>query len=219
MVSLSKRSAFIRRRVMRAPTTSWWWKVTLPSSRMRRVSGLAMSWNSAASRSTTSGPSVVSSAMAFSITASECAHTSLWRWIGSQQAASSSSSGTTHWLSPVSTSSCRPRAGWSEAISLTSSSRIRSAEIVASCSRMAVAAASVSGSGSASSRAANRASRTIRSGSSPKEVCGSMGVRSTRRCRSPSPPKASTNRKSGTFTAIALTVKSRRARSSSSESP
>ena len=52
-MSLLNRSARIRFRVMRAPTTSWWWNDT-PVSPIERVFGLPTSWNSAASR--TSAP-------------------------------------------------------------------------------------------------------------------------------------------------------------------
>ena len=48
--SLENRSAFIRLRVSLAPTTSWWWKVTVPSSTNRRVRGLPTSCISAAKR-------------------------------------------------------------------------------------------------------------------------------------------------------------------------
>ena len=54
--SLEKRSAFIRLRVSLAPTTSWWWKVTVPSASKRRVRGLPTSCISAANRETKSGP-------------------------------------------------------------------------------------------------------------------------------------------------------------------
>ena len=60
---------------MRAPTTSWWWKLTPPSV-MARVRGLPTSWKSAASRSSRFGD-------VLSTTASVCASTSLCRWIGS----------------------------------------------------------------------------------------------------------------------------------------
>ena len=53
--SLENRSAFIRLRVSLAPTTSWWWKVTVPSSRKRRVLGLPTSCINAAKREMKSG--------------------------------------------------------------------------------------------------------------------------------------------------------------------
>ena len=48
----------MRWRVIRAPTTSWWWKVTPPSTKAR-VLGLPTSWNRAASRSSRSGAGLV----------------------------------------------------------------------------------------------------------------------------------------------------------------
>jgi hypothetical protein len=63
----------------------------------------------------------------------------------------------------------------------------------------------------------------LRNGSSPKESSGRPGVRNRCAARSSSPPYGSTKapaaRQSGRAMAIALTAKSRRARSSSSESP
>ena len=81
-------------RVMRAPTTSWWWKVTPPSA-MARVRGLPTSWKSAASRSRRSGE-------VLSTTASVWASTSLWRWIGSCSSARPGSSGRNSAARPVS---------------------------------------------------------------------------------------------------------------------
>ena len=72
--SLEKRSAFIRLRVILAPTTSWWWKVTVPSSTNRRVRGLPTSCISAAKRETKSGspPRRSSRSIACSSTVSVC---------------------------------------------------------------------------------------------------------------------------------------------------
>ncbi|MEY9487537.1 hypothetical protein RKD26_003331 [Streptomyces calvus] len=80
-------------------------------------------------------------------------------------------------------------------------------------------AVTTSGATSKSSWAAKRAARIIRSGSSENDSSGVPGVRSTRAARSPRPPCGSMNRFSGSATAIAFTVKSRRTRSSSMESP
>ncbi len=86
-------------------------------------------------------------------------------------------------------------------------------------SLMAFIAATTSGATTKSSCAAKRAARIIRSGSSEKDSSGVPGVRSTRSARSLRPPCGSMNSFSGSATAIALTVKSRRTRSSSMESP
>ena len=67
--------------------------------------------------------------------------------------------------------------------------------------------------------AAKRAARIIRSGSSENESSGRPGVRRVWWARSTIPPYGSSNRRPGSVTAIALTVKSRRTRSSASESP
>ena len=52
-------SASIRCLVSRAPTTSWWWKLTRPSGPTALVAGLPTSCISAAKRSAKSGPSVL----------------------------------------------------------------------------------------------------------------------------------------------------------------
>ena len=67
----------------------------------------------------------------------------------------------------------------------------------------------------------NRNRRTIRSGSSENETAGPIGVRSVSDARSARPPNGSmsTGSPSPSFRATALTVKSRRSRSASTESP
>ncbi len=80
-------------------------------------------------------------------------------------------------------------------------------------------ASAVSGSMPKPSCATKRTARIMRSGSSSNDWRGSTGVRNTRFDRSFAPPKGSTNSRSGTRNAIAFTVKSRRDRSPSSESP
>ena len=86
-------------------------------------------------------------------------------------------------------------------------------------SAIAVIAATTGGSTVNPSWAAKRAARIIRSGSSEKESSGVPGVRRSPCARSTTPPYGSTNARDGRRTAIALTVKSRRRRSPSSESP
>ena len=66
---------------------------------------------------------------------------------------------------------------------------------------------------------ANRAARIMRNGSSPKDTSAGAGVRSTPSARSRNPPHGSTNSPATMSTAMALTVKSRRTRSSSIRSP
>ena len=102
---------------------------------------------------------------------------------------------------------------------MTSSSRTRSAEMISIRSAIAVIAATTAGSTVKPSWAAKRAARIIRSGSSEKESSGVPGVRSSPCARSTTPPYGSTNSRDGSRTAIALTVKSRRPRSPSRESP
>ena len=84
---------------------------------------------------------------------------------------------------------------------------------------MSVIAATTSGATVKPSWAVNRAARIIRSGSSENESSGRPGVRSTWWARSTTPPKGSSSCCSGSASAIELTVKSRLARSPTSESP
>ncbi len=120
---------------------------------------------------------------------------------------------------PVSTSTRSPATGSGESSSLTNSSRTRSAVMRSSSAAMSAIASRVPGSIPKSSCAANRAARSIRSGSSANDDSGAAGVRIVRRARSPIPPNGSQNSWPGTLTAIALTVKSRRSRSSARLSP
>ena len=84
---------------------------------------------------------------------------------------------------------------------------------------ISVIAANASGAMSNDSCELKRAARIMRSGSSPNETSGDVGVRRLRAAMSARPPYGSTKVRSGSRSAIALTVKSRRTRSSSSESP
>ena len=68
-------------------------------------------------------------------------------------------------------------------------------------------------------RAAKRAARMIRRGSSSKDCSALTGVRRIPAARSARPPQGSTSSRSGSRSAMALTVKSRRVRSPSSVSP
>ena len=67
--------------------------------------------------------------------------------------------------------------------------------------------------------ATNRAARIIRNGSSANDTSAGAGVISSLRAKAPSPSYGSTNSIVGSRIAIALTVKSRRTRSSSRLSP
>ena len=119
----------------------------------------------------------------------------------------------------MSTSRVSPARGESDISSLVSSSRIRSAETIDSESADAVIAACTSGATVKPSCEANRAARSIRSGSSANDSSGVDGVRRTRAARSARPPCSSTNSSDGNRTAMALTVKSRRTRSALSVDP
>ena len=105
-----------------------------------------------------------------------------------------------------------------------SSSRTRSAETASTVGAASRIARSVAGSIVSSSRPANRAARIRRRASSAKRSRGSPTARRTRASRSDWPPTGSTSvprpasRSSGSH-AIALIVKSRRARSSVSDTP
>ena len=105
-----------------------------------------------------------------------------------------------------------------------SSSRTRSAETEATVGASSRIAASVPGSIASSKRPANRAARMRRRASSAKRSSGSPTARSRRASRSAWPPCGSTNAprpasRSIGSQAMALIVKSRRARSSVSETP
>ena len=104
-------------------------------------------------------------------------------------------------------------------ISLVSSSVIRSTDTIdsrAACSRIA---SCTSGATANPSRAANRAARRIRSGSSENESSGRPGVLITRSASAASPPNGSTSSNEGSRAAIALIVKSRRSRSATRDVP
>ena len=103
--------------------------------------------------------------------------------------------------------------------SLVNSSRTRSAETMARVSARASIAAYTSSATVKPSCEAKRAARIIRSGSSANDSSGVAGVRNRRAARSASPPCRSTNSRLGSRIAIALTVKSRRTRSSASVLP
>ena len=96
---------------------------------------------------------------------------------------------------------------------------MRSAETMESRPCIVSTAAVSAGSGSSEKRAAKRAARSMRSGSSAKEISGSSGVRNRPAARSPSPSKGSISSMSGRRNASALMVKSRRDRSTARSSP
>ena len=106
-------------------------------------------------------------------------------------------------------------------ISFDSSACTRSAVMRPSSAAIAVIAATTRGAGVNPSCATNRAARSIRSGSSANDSSGVAGVSSTPLASAASPPNGSTNarRPPVSSTAIALTEKSRRSRSSSMVSP
>ena len=99
------------------------------------------------------------------------------------------------------------------------SSLTRSADTIFIRSDISVAANKTSTTGVKPNWLANLAARIMRNGSSEKDSSGSRGVRITRLLKSSIPPNGSTNVSSGNLTAMALIVKSRRIRSSSSEEP
>ena len=180
-----------------------------------RVRGLPMSWNSAARRVTRKSKSP-SARSTFSTTAMVWLSTSLWRWIGSCSRRSAGSSGRKCSASPVSTRNHRPAAGASTTISL--SARRGSARPTRSPAgrRDRRTAATSSGTGVNPKRAMKRAARSIRSGSSSKLISGDeRGAQGAPYARSTAPPYGSTSTASlrRASSAIALIVKSRRARS------
>ena len=164
---------------MRAPTTSWEWKVTRGPSK-RRVAGLPTSWNRAANRNTRSG-SVLSS------TAKEWASTSLWRWSGSASMARAGISGMNSSAKPEAASPLIAAPAPGAVNSLDSSSRMRSGLTIRIRSAISPTASSSLEPGRKPSWAAKRKSRNIRNGSSEKETCGPSGVRSIFRAASAAP--------------------------------
>ena len=112
-----------------------------------------------------------------------------------------------------------PSAGSGVSISLVSSLVIRSADTISRRSACSVMAARTSAATVNPSLAANLAARRMRSGSSPNDCSGGPGVRSTFSRSASKPPNGSVNSYPGSRAAIALTVKSRRPRSSSSDVP
>src|SRR5688572_23780597 len=165
-----------------------------------------MSWSRPASRRTGSGSSR-------STTAKVCRRTSLWRCTGSCSSCNADSSGRNSSASPVSTRNSSPAPGDSPTSSLSSSSRTRSADTMARRSRIRAIASSRRDAGVIPSCETKRAARSIRNGSSENAISGSNGVSSRFAARSFTPSKGSTNSPSGSRTAIALIVKSRRERS------
>jgi len=104
-------------------------------------------------------------------------------------------------------------------MSLVSSSVIRSAETIESRDACVPIAARTSSATENPSLAANLAARMMRKGSSENESSGRPGVRITRSRSAARPPNGSTSSYDGSRAAIALIVKSRLARSSSSDVP
>ncbi len=96
---------------------------------------------------------------------------------------------------------------------------MRSTEMMEIDSRISEIATAASTATVKPSWAVNRMARSMRSGSSPNDTSGVPGVRSTPAMRSSMPPEGSTSLSSGTRSAMALTVKSRRSRSPSRVSP
>ena len=99
------------------------------------------------------------------------------------------------------------------------SSLIRSADTIDSRGAIARIADCTSLCTAKPSPAANRAARRMRSGSSSKESSGRPGVRITWSRRASRPPNGSVSSNDGSRAAIALIVKSRRLRSSTSDVP
>ena len=116
----------------------------------------------------------------------------------------------------MSSNRANPAVGSSTCNNRNSSSRMRSPATISIRSTKARAASTRPSAGVNPYRDKNLAARNIRSGSSENDSTGSSGVRRIRVSRSARPPNGSCNVPSATSTAIALTVKSRRARSSNS---
>ena len=217
--SLGYFSAVIRVLVSFAPTTSWWWKETRPSGSKRRVFGLPMSCSSAASRSVRSGPSVLQ----------------VDGLLQHRQGV------LVDVLVPVVLVALQPQGGQlgqhpvgEPGLDQQPQSLARVVGRAAACSARhgpARPTRSRSARPSPSSprppRARPRSPAGRRNGPPASSAAGHRrrtprgcpGVRSTRAARSSRPPYGSMKSLSGSATAIAFTVKSRRTRSSSMVSP
>ena len=146
-------------------------------------------------------------------TARVCRSTSLCRCTGSCSRRSAGSSGRNSSARPVSTIISRPRSTSSARSRRVSSSLIRSAEMIRSRSRISPIEAISSGAGSTPSVATNLAARSIRRGSSENEISWVQRGAEPPMPQVDSPRCGSTNSPSGSRTAMALIVKSRRERS------
>ncbi len=141
------------------------------------------------------------------------------RWCSSTSIRRADNSGSTTSAAPVRTSSSIPGSGVAVSISLVSSSVTRSADTIDSRPAISRMAAWTPSSTANPRRAANRAARKMRSGSSEKESSGRPGVLITRSRSAARPPNGSTSSNDGSRAAIALIVKSRRSRSAVSDLP
>ena len=181
MTSLLYRRARSRLRASLAPTTSWWWNVTVPPSTNRRVRGLAdvvqqrRQPDDQVGGATRAAPPARWPAPARSASARRrpCGG-------GARRAPGSAPAARAASARP---GRCRPaaagpRRGASLIISLSSSSRTRSAETISRRAAISVIAATTSGAAVKPSCATNRAARIIRSGSSLNDCSGVTGVRS-----------------------------------------
>ena len=124
-------------------------------------------------------------------------------------------SGNTRHNRSISSRRLNPAVGSSTSSRRNNSPRIRSPDTIPSRSASDRAASTRPSAGVRPYLAWNRAARSIRSGSSPKDSSGDRGVRRIRESKSPRPSNGSCSVVgSATSTAIAFTVKSRRPRSS-----
>ena len=122
-------------------------------------------------------------------------------------------------LKPVLASSPKAAVGSFSRSVFSISSVIRSAETISSRSPISLIALTTSSVGVRLNCATKRAALSIRRGSSLKDSSADKGVASTRSLRADAPSKGSTSVPSGSFTAMALIVKSLRARSSEMSLP
>ena len=167
-------------------------------SATRRVGGLAMSWSSTpqASSGATGAPRSAARDAIISSINSVWVHTSPsgWKFGGWVQPIMASASGKKRFSRPLSASRCIPSWGRGLSNSLSSSSRIRSADTESRPEAPVHSAAQVAGSMENPSWAEKRMARSMRSWSSPKRAAGSPMARSTPASRSAPPPTKSSTR-------------------------
>ena len=187
-----------------APRAAWPGAWPKPSRSSTKQSGFARSWSSSAQRTLRRGGARPTARAVWP------QRSSSWRGLRRSKPRQGPMAGSAWARMPPHWASTRPAPGPKS--SLSSSANTRSALTLARVGAAARAAARVAGSMVKSRQEAKRSARKMRSASSSKRRAGSPTQRMNPAARSARPPKGSTTPPSSN--AMALMVKSRRARSS-----